>query len=380
LTCREVLESEMGLTCEGSFCPSCAYAGVCNFHCGYCGEGEEEEEEEEEGHRTRTSEECGEGEILDCSGSCYLDVRDTTVSGMQWQGVLDWLGNGCCDEGQSWQSDVGFFPDFNCPMYGCDGGDCEVCGIDPTGVIGDRWEGGGGRGDRCRDMTIERNDGRPSSCKEVIREGILSCEAEFCDECSYAGYCDRTCALCEGGKEREGEECAAKDEGDTEGGGGEGSNFCIMLTAAICPAQNMTHTVRKQPRLREREYDKVLKRWAEHYDERRSNGEGPLPRIIFVENGNNNLDALRGAVGKGEAERQQSITLSPYIARNLSLVASLLVSPLILSSQIGLSSLSLGATRKSKGALWGEARDSQNTGALPTASRTAKLLGTGGAT
>jgi hypothetical protein len=149
MSCEDAVERETGLSCEASFCPSCPYAGVCDEFCGYCGE-ESEEGEMEEGGRLMGSaaEECEEGELVDCNGKCFRDRIDTTVAAMGWGEVRDWLGNGCCDEGHGWQSDVGFFPDFNCPMYGCDGGDCEFCGSDPNGVVRGAWDGGQLRGSR----------------------------------------------------------------------------------------------------------------------------------------------------------------------------------------------------------------------------------------
>eukprot|EP00520_Triparma_pacifica_P013556 CAMPEP_0118636136 /NCGR_PEP_ID=MMETSP0785-20121206/2452_1 /TAXON_ID=91992 /ORGANISM="Bolidomonas pacifica, Strain CCMP 1866" /LENGTH=188 /DNA_ID=CAMNT_0006527223 /DNA_START=55 /DNA_END=618 /DNA_ORIENTATION=- len=70
----------------------------------------------------------------------------------------------------------------------------------------------------------------------------------------------------------------------------------------------MTHTVRRQPRLRAREYERVVESWAESYREREGRGEKELPKIIFVENGNNNLDALR------EASRTKNINAFEFVS------------------------------------------------------------------
>ena len=72
----------------------------------------------------------------------------------------------------------------------------------------------------------------------------------------------------------------------------------MLLTATVAPAASMTHTVRRAPQLRAREYARALRDWA-------ANASVP---VVVVENSNANLTALRAAVGPGAAGRFEFVS------------------------------------------------------------------------
>jgi hypothetical protein len=72
--------------------------------------------------------ECRENEIRDCAGICLYD-SGCIKEEFGWLSCADWLGDGYCTKGNE-ESSTGYFPNFNCPLYGCEGQDCADCGID----------------------------------------------------------------------------------------------------------------------------------------------------------------------------------------------------------------------------------------------------------
>ena len=90
-------------------------------------------------------------------------------------------------------------------------------------------------------------------------------------------------------------------------------SWVIVLTAAISPSEDVTHTQRLTPFLRERDYVRSLNRWAGgriwHDCKNNTNtdaggeSESNLPwPLVLVESSNANLTALRRAVVGGAAE------------------------------------------------------------------------------
>ena len=235
--------------------------------------------------------------LLDCSGTCF-PPHSLHLPSYNLHTLSDWLGNGCCDE-MSYGTSAGYKPDFNCPLYKCDNGDCEVCGTDP--MVDERMReaigevmGGGECRVTCRDMPMMLDD-EVTTCGKVIEGGLLECDTHLCFDCDYAGYCDRTCGYCSKGE----------GEGGTYGGSDGGAlspssrphSWCILLTATICPAQDVTHTLRSNPFLRLAEYAASVKKWAAHYKELYATTTEALPRLFVVENSNAALDELRGLGG-----------------------------------------------------------------------------------
>ena len=141
-TCREFIDSEPS-ACHEQFCVSCPYAGVCDETCGICGAEFEgigdglRPEPPSNLERTEGPGGCEAPSVPDCDGLCINPSSDCLLLSSHLGTCSDWLGNGCCDEGRGgWVTDAGYSPNFNCPMWGCDGEDCETCGEDP-------WEGVG---------------------------------------------------------------------------------------------------------------------------------------------------------------------------------------------------------------------------------------------
>ncbi|GMH76252.1 hypothetical protein TrST_g9498 [Triparma strigata] len=241
---------------------------------------------------------CAKEQQMDCSGRCFTPTLDCPLIFDHLSTCDDWLGNGCCNEGAGgYKSDSGFEPDFNCPMWGCDGGDCDGCRNDP--ILNANIQYRPTKFNRCRDYGPIQVDDQWSTCEEVIKMGLMSCEMDLCDGCNWAGYCDRSCGFCSGTVSREDNgvaaTCIEEEEEEEAGGKEEGreeDEYCILLTAAISPAQDMTHTVRKQPMLRLREYEKVVSRYANLSRDWIERGDKP-PSIVFVENSGSNLTTLR---------------------------------------------------------------------------------------
>ena len=181
-------------------------------------------------------------------------------------------------------------------------------------------------------------DGVATSCADAA----LDCGAWFCPTCPYAHACDRHCGYCGGCGVGEVEDCAGVclaaedcaladygyatcddwrgsgcceagglvsdngfaprfdcaefgcDGGDCEScegedttviGGAPRAPWCLLLTATVCPARDMTHTARRDPALRRGDYERALARWA--------NGTS-LP-VVLVENSGAHLGSLRDA-------------------------------------------------------------------------------------
>ena len=252
--------------CSTHFCPSCEYSGTCDLSCGLCVAGEVEVAELTLNEPTPDDDgwwPCAPGLVLDCWGSCR-SAKDCTLESTSYASCLDWIGDGACDDGCSpgcgdgagralsddqcgRVADGGVPMAFNCPLYGCDGNDCEACGANPAVVprgvqLAPRrvidalraqwtarsskagaldttastlhWPGpelttfavssaraaqagrSGSFYPQCRDAALWI-DGRRAGCQELIATGAASCARDFCDGCgSAAGACDASCGLC----------------------------------------------------------------------------------------------------------------------------------------------------------------------------------------
>ncbi|KAJ8609148.1 hypothetical protein CTAYLR_006078 [Chrysophaeum taylorii] len=110
---------DSGLDCSVWFCPDCPYASTCDAHCGFC-------ESIAAVPLSKASQCAAMGGILDCAGQC-LKPADCVLSTLGYATCDRWLGNGCCDDGLGYVSDLGKSPHFNCPAFQCDGGDCDRC-------------------------------------------------------------------------------------------------------------------------------------------------------------------------------------------------------------------------------------------------------------
>ena len=339
------LDPTHGLTgaCSKYFCSTCIYAGACDLSCGTCSY--------PDWWPCRIDAE----EILDCSGQC---VGPCQLSSAGYTSCRQWVGDGVCDSscidheskrissssdgsdsaGASpggWNalnpgdcsriSDSASAVNFNCPLYSCDGGDCEQCGTNPPGVPVDAvalrhflvppgsgavashtsedflWPGPhpqGGAGEesnyypQCRDAALTGANGQPATCAELLVGGEASCAIDFCDGCGpAAGACDASCGVCRPDrnpaavpwpgrwKSSVGHEIGLNgspgdfggssfdDSGSEHGAtgvyGARGISWLIVLTVAVAPLQGMTHTVRSLPLLRMRDYAASLRRWAE---------------------------------------------------------------------------------------------------------------------
>ena len=278
-TCADVVHAR-GLACAEWFCAQCPYAHVCDATCGYCEDTE------------APARECDEGAVLDCSGRC-VSATECALGTFQYTRCSDWLANGCCDDGLGYRSDAGYAPNFNCPMHQCDGGDCETCGSNPSGErprVTLQAEPSSAT-PRCRDLALWDPQGSPVSCSELLASSH-SCETDFCDTCWYAGACDATCGLCDVGA------AAAARDPRTEppqSPGPQPANaspgWCVLVTATVCPAQGMTHTVRWSPRVREKDYGAALQQWTA------PSGGTALP-VVVVENSGASLRGLRSATSE----------------------------------------------------------------------------------
>mmetsp|Transcript_18421 Transcript_18421/g.27741 ORF Transcript_18421/g.27741 Transcript_18421/m.27741 type:complete len:358 (+) Transcript_18421:27-1100(+) len=87
-----------GLDCKEWFCPNCIYAKTCDTFCGYT--------------------------TTDCQGNCLTDTQCLSEK-LGYFKCVDWLGNGCCDDGYSYTTDTGIQLDFNCAKFDYDNGDCQ---------------------------------------------------------------------------------------------------------------------------------------------------------------------------------------------------------------------------------------------------------------
>ena len=190
---------------------------------------------------------CPLGELLDCRGRCRPSSA-CALAPAAYATCRHWIGDGACDDGcyrgfisSSGSPTVGFEAKgpgvaaearcgrrsdsgesmaWNCPLYGCDGGDCEVCSRNPPGVppaaVAPRrvvlppanveldpwlWPGPdqhlrGGRLSgsssareatayraQCRNLPLHLSGGAPLTCAEAIARGLATCEGTFCDGC-----------------------------------------------------------------------------------------------------------------------------------------------------------------------------------------------------
>jgi len=242
------------------------------------------QQEQEREQERRTEETC---KLLDCSGVCILTptLNHCTISSLGYETCSSFVGDGICHSASpTYQSDTGIGINFNCARFKCDGGDCEVCGSDEIGDSGGTVE----IMDPCRDFSLRRGDGQPTTCEEMVTGSNISCEDHFCDNCEFAGYCDRYCGLCSAGYEDHAEICQSlpqKQEKESHDGA------CILLTMSIPTHQLMTNSKRNSPRLRLREYKRTLQKYVKM---KRDVGSG-VP-IVVVENTGGNLSELREVV------------------------------------------------------------------------------------
>ncbi|KAH8068703.1 sulfuric ester hydrolase [Aureococcus anophagefferens] len=123
------------------FCPGCPYSGYCDELCGFCGEY---------------------GSLLrDCHG-----VEAPSV----------FIGDGFCDNGTYLYD--GKTVDFDCPAFGCDGGDCpsaSECGTDAPTPSGPR-----------------ERDVYAATIEEIQRRATLDFEDDDGDDASIVFDCSRS--------------------------------------------------------------------------------------------------------------------------------------------------------------------------------------------
>ncbi|KAH8077170.1 sulfuric ester hydrolase [Aureococcus anophagefferens] len=127
--------------CSEFFCPGCPYSGYCDELCGFCGEY---------------------GSLLrDCHG-----VEAPSV----------FIGDGLCDDGTYLYD--GKTVDFDCPAFGCDGGDCpsaSECGTDAPTPSGPR-----------------ERDVYAATIEEIQRRATLDFEDDDGDDASIVFDCSRS--------------------------------------------------------------------------------------------------------------------------------------------------------------------------------------------
>ena len=217
--------------------------------------------------------------LVDCSGNCIDTENHCSVASLHYTSCSQYISDGFCNgPTPTYISDLGVFPNFNCPRFSCDGGDCEVCGHD-TAPRRLRREG--------VDPALMQLDG--DSCRDSLntRCAEFSCDEYFCDDCEFAGLCDKTCGLCD-------KMCAPPTSPPPPHLPLQ-SKFCIILTSAISPSQTVTNSRRNAPNLRRREYKRTVSSYLNALRKSRS----PLP-VIFVENSGANLTQLRAHVQEGD--------------------------------------------------------------------------------
>jgi len=225
---------------------------------------------------------CSTGELLDCQGRCRSPSA-CRLGPLAYITCRHWISDGTCDDGCydvgnhdhqrpefdnslsasvfegtaaeeqttvssnesiarcGRRSDEGESMAWNCPLYGCDGGDCEVCQPNPPGVpqhamaprhllissvasaglasFGSGLEASGAdlswlwpgldqhqpskSGDdreendedvnsgaltyraQCRNMPLHVAGGATLTCTEAIAQGLATCEHSFCDGCEF---------------------------------------------------------------------------------------------------------------------------------------------------------------------------------------------------
>ena len=76
---------------------------------------------------------CLPGSLFSCAGEC-LWADSCVLKSRGYTSCISWVGDGTCDDSFRHSDDGNTNMAFNCPMYGCDGGDCESCGSNPEGV------------------------------------------------------------------------------------------------------------------------------------------------------------------------------------------------------------------------------------------------------
>ena len=127
--------------CSEFFCPGCPYSGHCDELCGFCGE----------------------------YGSLLRDCR-----GVEAPSVF--IGDGFCDDGTYLYD--GKTVDFDCPAFGCDGGDCPSaleCGTDAPTPSGPR-----------------ERDVYAATIEEIQRRATLDFEDDDGDDASIVFDCSRS--------------------------------------------------------------------------------------------------------------------------------------------------------------------------------------------
>lgn len=210
-------------------------------------------------------------------------------------------------------------------------------------------------------------DGVETTCAE----SSLDCATWFCPTCPFSGTCDAHCGYCQvdcDGRCWTPDECrvdalgyetcepwigngccddglgypsdtGARPRFNCEAFGCDGgdcdceptaleptqADWCVLLTATVCPARDMTHTTRRDPVLRRSDYDAALAQWA----------DGQMP-VIFVENSAANLTAwrkgrnadfisfrdaqVRPELGKGQAEYRSILHAMAHATINCSML------------------------------------------------------------
>ena len=306
VTCGEFLSRLSGtsFTCEAYFCPTCPQPGMCDRTCGYCSSSPRPPPPLV---LPPSSSSCpSEGATLDCQRRCLLP-RHCFLSSLGYETCASWVGNGMCDAGDAYTSDAGVKPDFSCKTFGFDDGDCEA----PAREDGGPSAGAAAR-PPCRDLPFSR-DGELRDCREALGEeggGGMSCLRDFCDDCEFAGACDKSCGVCSapddgvgggGGALHSSWQPVLQQRHGVEGQSAHADGWCVVLTASIAPSQSMTNTKRWAPNLRRREYEASIRGWvtelqAMGYDRPEDGGEQPLAFIIFAESSRGNLESLRREV------------------------------------------------------------------------------------
>ena len=210
---------------------------------------------------------CSSGELLDCQGRCRSPSA-CYVAPLAYTTCRHWISDGSCDDGCysvrsqnrngastnsglrsssstrmlevnlaseksvnsntesvahcGRRSDEGESMAWNCPLYGCDGGDCEVCQANPPGVpphamaprhlltssatsaeLADSHSGPKKQGDdlswlwpgpdndhavayraQCRNLPLHvAGETTILTCAEAIEQRLATCEQTFCDRC-----------------------------------------------------------------------------------------------------------------------------------------------------------------------------------------------------
>jgi len=328
----------LGALCRELFCPGCPWRHACDATCGFCRDEELSQDRYLEGSSAIPGWPCPQGQLLDCTGVCRgaADCEEPVLFG--YQTCRSWMADGTCDAG-SRVSRSNQSMHWNCPMYGCDGHDCERCDPNPSLVPLDLavpphvlhshseerrreaeeeqerhdfryWvEGssveGGGRSS-CRDLPLSLSGKEDAWCRDLVDRGVLSCQTNLCDHCGpLAGACDSTCGLCPPILTTVMAPSPPPEPPSPQPMGSRG--WALLLTTTIAPLSSITHTQRKNPQLRLRDYVKAITRWAS--STAAVSGKEPYP-LVIVESSGANLTVFRQAIeaarGQMDASERQS--------------------------------------------------------------------------